>query len=187
MKHSTDRRSIVATLVWGILTICLVGSPSGASGQPDQTVPEQDSQAFDLVWTAAGPVPAQDVEDLDVLTRLAWTIQMVVAPGTLANVSPLYAYDLERIKGKTVHPDRIRPVAAVKPCNQVEFNRAWESTPRDGQNDVFWCAYYTSEPIDAFLFADYLRSRTPSEAYFATTYPLPGIEPEKRFVVEQPE
>lgn len=183
VKHPTDRRSIVANLVWGILTICLAGSPGSASGQTGQTVPEQDVQAFEGVWT--GPVPAQDVEHLDVWTRLTWTLRMVVAPGTLAHVSPLYAYGLDDLRGRTVHPDRIRPVATVKPCNQAEFNRAWASATRDEQNDVFWCAYYTSETMGAFHFADHLRSSTPSDAYFATTYPLRGVEPEKRFVVER--
>lgn len=212
MNHPTDRRSIVTNLACGILTMCIVGSPSSASGQNGPPVSEPDVQASEGVpaqqkvegrhwdsdtlvvaspWTAR-PVPAQDVEDLDVWTRLTWTIQLVVAPGTLAHVRPLYAYDPENLKGWTVHPDRIRPVATVKPCNQAEFLRAWAPASPDRRNDVFWCAYYTNDTIDAFRHADHLMSGTPdgdgpSDAYFATTYPLPGIEPEKRFVVEQPE
>lgn len=215
MPHPTDRRSIVANLVWGILTICLVGLPSATSGQAGQPVSEQagqaeevpawevegfhwegdtlviDGHAFEGVWT--GPVPAQDVEDLDVWTRLTWTLRMVVAPGTLAHVSPLYAYGIDDIRGRTVHPDRIRPVATVKPCSNKEFLLLeWTPASPDEPNDVSWCAYYTSETIGAFHLTDRLTSSRPdgnglSDAYFATTYPLRGVAPKKRFVVEQPE
>lgn len=178
MNHPTDRRSIVANLVWGILMTCLIGSPSGASGQADPPVSEQDIQDLVQALESVLPVPVQDVEDLDVWTRLTWTLRMVVAPGTLAHVRPLYAYDPVELRGETVHPDRIGRVATVKTCDDTE---------------TLWCAYYTNETIDAFRYADHLTSSTSgnggqaSEAYFATTYPLPGIEPEKRFVVEQPE
>lgn len=178
VKHSTGRKSIVANLVWGILVVCLVGSPSVASGQDSRPVSEQDIQDLVQALESMLPVPAQDVEGLDVWTRLTWTIRMVVAPGTLAHVRPLYAYDPEKLEGRTVHPDRIGRVATVKTCDDTE---------------TLWCAYYTNETIDAFRYADHLTSSTSgngdqaSEAYFATTYPLPGIEPEKRFVVEQPE
>ena len=75
------------------------------------------------------------------------------------------------------------------------------------QNNVFWCARYMSKLLDAFRSAYRQRPRSathgsdgkqlpdeeekqPDEeqptdiVYFATTYPLPGIEPDKRFVVE---
>lgn len=209
MNHLTDRRSIV-NLARGILTICIVGSPSGASGQNGPPVSEPDVQASESVpaqqvvedregYTLRQEghtlvvTPAQDVEDLDVWKRLTWTIQLVVAPGTLARVRPLYAYDPEDLKGWTVHPDRIRPVATVMLCNSMERRRHLaRAHAASEQNDV-WCAYYMNETIDAFNYANLMSSthegagQSASDAYFATTYPLPGIEPEKRFVVEQPE
>lgn len=173
MTHPTDRRSIVANLVWGILMICLVSSPRGASGQT---------------------VLAQDVEGLDVWTRLTWTLRMVVAPGTLAHVRTLYAYDPEKLEGRTVHPDRIGRVATVSTCRSHQMEELVGWTPQTPeQNNVFWCARYMSKLLDAFRSAyRQRRAATPGSdgqqqtdiVYFATTYPLPGVEPDKRFVVE---
>lgn len=179
VNHPTDRKSIVANLVWGILMICLVGSPSGASGQDDQPVLDQDiqdlAQALGGVWTE--PVPAQDIEKFDVWTRLTWTIRMVVAPGTLAHVRPLYAYNPAKLGDRTVYSDRIGHVATVKRC------------PNNYSSDVPWCAYYRSNTLDSKLlsFDVYGDGELSSDIYFATTYPLPDTEPDKRFVVEQPE
>ena len=52
-------------------------------------------------------------------------------------------------------------------------------------NIEFWCAQYKSETIAAFRDAHSGTTRRPADiVYFATTYPLPGIELDKRFVVE---
>lgn len=200
MKHPTDIRSIVANLVWGILTICLVGSPSDASGRPGQTVSERDVQAFggvlaqdvedpvvEDVWTAE-PVLAQDVEDFDGWTRLTWTVRMVIAPGTLAHVRPLYAYNPtkfeENWEAHKVHPGRVATVSTCPRNHQAEKLTGVEPPPRE-KNDVFWCARYMSILLKTFnsKYFDIIR-RLSRPAYIATTYPLPGVEPDKRFVVE---
>ena len=201
MHRPADRRSIVTNLVWGILAMCVIGSPGDASGQTD-----------------VGPwVPVRDVADLDTSTRLTWTLQMVFAPSALAHVSPLYAYDPRNLEGRTVYPDRIGRVATVSTCNATTMKIRPMSLPDDELTftnlvDNFsetqkpelssdgvlyiphtgdrlsWCANYGSNTADTFRSAHKLLSFDgdgQSLVYFATTYPLPDIEPIKRFVVER--
>ena len=59
------------------------------------------------------------------------------------------------------------------------------------QNHGVLCANYMNDTLEAFHFAYDLASetsegQTPPEVYFGTTYPIPGIEPDKRFVAELP-
>lgn len=174
VNRPTDRRSIVTLLVWGVLTICVMGSPGAASGQTDESsvLPEVE----DRPW-----IPVRDVEDLDVPTRLMWTLQMVFAPGALAHVSPLYAYDPQELAGRTVYPDRIGQVATVRPCDADE--RSWCANYGNDTIGVFRSAYGAVNLTSGKPVGD---GQQPSDVvYFATTYPLPGIEPEKRFVVER--
>ena len=180
MNHPTDGRSTVANLVWGILVICVCGSPAEVSGQPERP----------------RSVPVRDVEDLDGLTRLVWTLQMIFTPSALAHVSPLYAYDPRELAGRTVHPDRIGDVAVVRTCRTADGGVLVFSPPEEvvEQDHGILCANYMSDTIEAFHSAYELVSATPrpeedttsGEVYFGTTYPIPGIEPEKRFVAELP-
>ena len=211
MNHATDRRSIVTSLVWGILAMCVIGSPGDAYGQTDEVGS----------W-----VPVRDVEELDTSTRLIWTLQMIFAPGALAHVSPLYAYDPRELEGRMVYPDRIGRVATVSTCNATTMeptllangnllipgtgDRTWSATadrfsgPSEptllangnlsipGTGDRLpWCANYGSDTADTAHATFELLSSNPPDGegqrwpvYFATTYPLPDIEPEMRFVVE---
>ena len=201
MNHATDRRSIVTSLVWGILAMCVIGSPGDAYGQTDEVGS----------W-----VPVRDVEELDTSTRLIWTLQMIFAPGALAHVSPLYAYDPRELEGRTVYPDRIGRVATVSTCDETMkprwlptgelpgTNDRWPETgPRWSPDDSLsvpgagdinkspWCANYGSDTADTAHATFELLSSNPPDGegqrwpvYFATTYPLPDIEPEMRFVVE---
>lgn len=186
MRYPTDGRSIVTSLVWGILLLCVCGLPAEVHGQQS--------------------VPVRDVEDLDGLTRLLWTVQMIFVPDALAHVSPLYAYDPRDLAGRTVHPDRIGDVAIVKTCFMTDggvlvFSPTEEEAVE--QNREFWCANYMDNILEAFNSARFAYagadddtpiSATPRlsegtthpEVYFGTTYPIPGIEPEKRFVAELP-
>ncbi len=192
MNRPTDRRSIVTNLVWGILTICVIGSPGDASGQTDEGVvpPAVENGSWVVVEDGSRVIEARDVETLDVPTRLMWTLQMVFAPGALAHVSPLYAYDPQNLAGRTVYPDRIGHVATVWPCDAATTEQKFWTA-----GEVSWCANYWSDTIDAYNSAYRATiqlvakpesdGQQPSDiVYFATTYPLPGIEPEKRFVVE---
>ena len=185
MNHQTDGRSIVTNLVWGILVICVCGSPVEVSGQE---------------------VPVRDVEELDSLTRLIWTTQMIFVPDALAHVNPLYAYNPLRLEGLTVHPDRIGDVAIVRKCttdNRIDWISPRDETDRwnthspqeiSPRADGVLCANYMNDTLEAFHSAYDLASEaqtssegpTPGEVYFATTYPLLGIEPDKRFVAELP-
>ena len=153
MKHPTDRQSISAGLVWLILTICVVGSPIDVHGQ---------------IGTST-EIPVQDIEDLETLTRLAITLQLIFAPEALARVNPLYAYNAAELTGTEVHPERIGSVATVRRCPDSE-----EET---------WCAQYFTDVNQAFDAAYEASARDPgSDTYFATTYPLPNIVPKQRFV-----
>lgn len=190
MNYPTDGRSIVTNLVWGILAICICGSPTEVSGQED-----------------ASTVPVRDVEELDGLTRLIWTTQMIFVPDALAHVSPLYAYNPLRLEGLTVHPDRIGAVAIVRKCRKTDNRTDWISPQGETDEqythstqgispraDGVLCANYMNDTLEAFHSAYDLASEaqtssegpTPGEVYFATTYPLLGIEPDKRFVAELP-
>ena len=222
MNHATDRRSIVTSLVWGILAMCVIGSPGDAYGQTDET-------SLSPIVEVGSWVPVRDVEELDTSTRLIWTLQMIFAPGALAHVSPLYAYDPRELEGRMVYPDRIGRVATVSTCNATTMepteptllangnlfiprtgDRTWSATdyrfsgPSEptllangnlslpGTGDRLpWCANYGSDTADTAHATFELLSSNPPDGegqwrpvYFATTYPLPDIEPEKRFVVE---
>ena len=173
MNRPTDR-SIFANLVLGILTISVIGSPGDAFGQTDgSSVPP----------VVKDGIPVRAVEALDVPTRLMWTLQMVLAPGALAHISPLYAYDPQKLAGVTVHPDRIGRVAIVRKCGH-------DADPRPDLSlwpgELSWCASYESDTLDAFRSAYHAPFADSDPVYFATTYPIPRIEPEKRFFVEQP-
>lgn len=198
MNYPTDGRSIVTDLVWGILVICVCGSPVEVSGlEPPEVSGQKDSSnaeeahigvlsipTAEEAHAGAWFVPVRDVEELDGLTRLIWTAQMIFVPDALAHVNPLYAYNPLRLEGLTVHPDRIGDVAIVRKCRAID-------------NGVL-CANYMSDTLEAFHSAYDLASKlasephtlsegqTPREVYFGTTYPIPGIEPDKRFVAELP-
>ena len=212
VDRPTNRRSIVTSLVWGILAMCVIGSPGDASGQTD-------GPSVSPISEVGSWVPVRDVEELDTSTRLMWTLQMIFAPGALAHVSPLYAYDPRELEGRTVYPDRIGRVATVITCDEtmkprllptgelsgtnVRSPETGSRSPLDdslsvtGADDINkspWCANYGSDTADTFhatleLLSEELLSDKPDgdgqqpSVYFATTYPLPDIEPKKRFVV----
>ena len=207
MQYPTDGRSIVTNLVWGILMMYVCGSPAEVSGQEGASTTEEahagevsgrDASTTEEAHAGVWFVPARDVEELDGLTRLIWTAQMIFVPSALAHISPLYAYDPRDLAGRTVHPDRIGDVAIVRTC-PAAWSRSGEETVEQD-----WCAGYMSNILEAFnnsarfAYTDaddgtpvYATPRlnggtTPPEVYFGTTYPIPGIEPEKRFVVERP-
>lgn len=193
MNYLTDGKSIVTKLVWGILMTCVCGSPAESSGQCDP-VPEDhpsdasateapsDASATEEAHAGVWFVPARDVEDLDGLTRLLWTLQMIFTPSALAHVSPLYAYDPRDLAGRTVHPDRIGDVAIVRTCPPTW---SWWEEETVGQDHGVWCVSYMSNIREAFDDASTLLVSDTGEVYFGTTYPIPGIEPEKRFVAER--
>lgn len=180
MKYPTDGRSIVTNLVWGILMLCVCGSPAEISGQEGASTAEE---AHAGVWF----VPARGVEELDGLTRLIWTAQMIFVPAALAHISPLYAYNPRDLAGRTVHPDRIGDVAVVRTCPSTW---SWWEAETVGQDHGIWCANYMSNIREAFdastLTIDASGGTTRNEVYFGTTYPIPGVAPKKRFVVERP-
>jgi len=156
MTPLTDSRRISIGVVWAILTISAVGWPTQTHAQ----------------------VAVQDIDQLPVLTKFVVTVQMVLAPGSRADVNPLYAYKPEDLAGEEVHPERIGDVATVSQC---------EADGAEAEGET-WCARYFTDISQAFRAAyranrgtDDARDESP-EVYFATTYPLPNVEPTRRFV-----
>ena len=156
MTFLTDARRISVGVVLAIVTICAVGWPTHAHAQ----------------------IRVQDVEQLDTLTRLVVTLRMVLAPGSRSDVNPLYAYDPQELAGQEVHPERIGAVATVSQCEAGGAETEGEA----------WCARYFTDINQAFRAAyranrgtDGANNASP-DVYFATTYPLPNVEPERRFV-----
>ena len=117
---------------------------------------------------AQPPVPVQDVEQLGPLTKLVVTLRALLARGALEQVHPLYAYNPQEIAGAEVHPETLGDVATVSRC---------QSNTEEGA----WCARYFADINGAFN-AAYRANDANLDVYFATTYPLPNIEPERRFV-----
>ena len=153
MKPLIDVERISAGVVWAILAMCVVGWPADTHAQQ--------------------PVPVRDVDELGILQRLVVTLQLVLAPGARADVNPLYAYNPQDLAGEEVHPERIGNVATVSQCET---------------GGTGWCARYFTDINQAFRTA-YQDNRGTADAnnanpdvYFATTYPLPNVEPERRFV-----
>lgn len=155
MGHSTDGRPISAGLFWLILAIWAVGLPSSVHAQPE--------------------IPVQDIEDLNALTRLRVTLQLVLVPEALADVNPLYAYNAVDLAGAEIYPDRIGGVATVHRCSS------------NSDHDEAWCARYFPDIQQAFD-AAYGAASGPGDGpgsqdvYFATTYPLANIPHQRRFV-----
>lgn len=185
-NHPTDRRPIVTSLAWGILMMCVVGSPGYVSGQ---TVQVRDGQT----------VQVRDVENLDGLTRLAWTVQGIFAPEALARVNPLYAYNPRDVVELEVHPDRIGNVATVRECDSdqdfwpLAYRANAEVTMSRSPFRTPWCAEYMSDTLDAFrsAYSDVNQLSNAAAAddprvYFATTYPLQDVEIKRWFVFVEP-
>ena len=182
MKPLTDVERISAGVVWAVLAMCVVGWPADTHAQPPVPVQGVDLEVYadarERAKPAQPPVPVQDVAGLGILTKLAVTLQMVLAPGAPADVNPLYAYNPQDLAGEEVHPESIGDVATVGRCEAG-------GTEAEG---VTWCARYFTDINQAFRTA-YHANRGTDDAnnenpvvYFATTYPLPNVEPERRFV-----
>ena len=168
MKNRIDGGRVVTRIAGLVLVIFVVCLPDNSQGQP--------------------PVPVQDFEELDAMKQLVWTLQTVLAPGTLAQVERLYAYDPQRLDGVRVYPERIGDVATVRPCNG-------NSDPSAGR--IAWCAQYFGGDDDAVRraygsvaddgVACAMMIEGEVRCYFATTRPLPEIAHARSFVAGLPQ
>jgi len=154
MKWKRPGRSFLG---WLALVTVMAASPGNLHGQfegPDE-------------------VPVQLVEEIDLFTRVMWTLQLLFVPSSIEHVNPLYAYDVEAVEGQEVRLERVGPVAMVGQCS-VSSSRA-----------ETWCAQYFSEIAAAYRAAYAAADAADRDYYFATTYPLPNIRPARRFVSRQ--
>ena len=174
MTLPTNANWILAGLMCGALTICGGGWTVPAHAQSPET-------------------PVQDVEELGILRKLMLTLQMIMAPGTRDQIGPLYAYDptSPEISGSEVRPERIGGVATVSRCSGEPGEEAgWCARYFDHTDDgALLAAYQTAYratvaglPTENQELAETNQLPDPRTTYFATTYPLPNIEPERRFV-----
>ena len=156
------------TILWGFaLAILVVASPGNIHGQfrandgSDQRFVDTDEV-----------VPVELVEDIDLLTRLKWTLQVLFVPRSIDHVNPLYAYEPQSVQGQVVRWERVGPVAMVGEC----------SVPSSGDEEA-WCAQYFSDVTAAYHAA--YAAAADGDYYFATTYPLANVRPARRFVSQQ--
>ena len=170
MKLPTDGDWIPAGVMCGVLTVCAGGWTTHAHAQ--------------------SLVPVQRIEEIGTLRKFALTLRMIMAPAVRDQIGSLYAYDptVPGLAGLEVHPETIGDVAIVSQC------------PSDDSEEPQWCAWYfdhmdKSEALLAAYQTAYLAApddpadgdgttaaTNPPSTYFATTYPLPNVEPAQRFV-----
>ena len=166
-RRLTDRTS-----VWGLTLVIVAVTWSGyIHGQtPDERVQPVEE---------TNEIPVLLVEDIDLLTRLKWTLQVLLVPRSIDHVNPLYAYEPESVEGQEIHLERVGPVAMVGECS-VSRSRA----ARPGVAET-WCAQYFRDVTTAYHAAYAAANAAPGDYYFATTYPLAKVRPARRFVSQE--
>ena len=205
MKRRQTGRTSLSILLGFILAIMVVASPGEVQGQMRTLdVRQQEFAVGDHVDLA---VPLRLVEDIDLLTRLKWTLQVLFVPRTIDDVNPLYAYEPRSVEGQEIRVERVGPVAMVGRCSgsssvpRGHADHAWDrglQQPSPGSQsaqrlqrshvqvepaDMTWCARYFGD-VTAAHGAAYAADAAGGDYYFATTYPLPNVEAAQRFVAE---
>ena len=177
MKLPTDENWIVAGVICVVLTVCAGGWATRVHAQPPE-------------------VPVQDIEEVGTLRKLLLTLQMVMVPAAREQISPLYAYHpaASEINGLEVRPETLGSVATVSRCGDApEEEAGWCARYFDhmGGGEALLAAYQAAHratvvnrPNDAegFAASNQAGASPQPPTYFATTYPLPNVEPARRFV-----
>ena len=205
MKRRPAGLTSLSILCGFTLAIVAVASPGEVQGQMRTLdVRQQEFALGDHVDLA---VPLRLVEDIDLLTRLKWTLQVLFVPRTIDDVNLLYAYEPTSVEGQEIRVERVGPVAMVGRCSgssSVPYghaDHAWGrrlQRPSPGSQsarrlqrshaqfeptDMTWCAQYFGD-VTAAYGAAYVADAAGGDYYFATTYPLPNVEDAQRFVAE---
>lgn len=189
-RKQTGRTSL--PIPWGFtLAIVAVASPGDVQGQM-RTPDVRQQQEFALGALVDLAVPVRLVEDVDLLTRLKWTLQVLFVPRSIDDINPLYAYELESVEGQEIHSQRVGPVAMVGQCSpsppslRGHADDAQQSPTAAAQFQSIattWCAQYFGD-VTAAYDAAHAADAADGDYYFATTYPLANVEPAQRFVSE---
>lgn len=194
-RRQTGRTSLPA--LWGFaLAIVAVASPGNVQGQT-RTFDVRQQQDFVLGAHVDLAVPVQPVEDIDLLTRLKWTLQVLFVPRSIDDVNPLYAYEPKSVEGQEIHSQRVGPVAMVGQCSASapvlrghaddapDPHRQSSTTAAQLEPIVMtWCARYFGDVTAAYHAAYAAADAAVGDYYFATTYPLANVRPARRFVSE---
>ena len=174
MKLPIDGDWILAGVICGVLTV-------GGGGWATP------------VHAQSPEVPVQEVEELGALEKILLTLQMVVASAVRDQIGPLYAYDptASAINGLEVRPETIGSVATVSRCSgHPGRTTGWCARYFDhmDNHEALLTAYqtaYRAVAADRSSEAENDSAVNQSDdptTYFATTYPLPNVEPARRFV-----
>lgn len=101
--------------------------------------------------------------------RTLWTLGLLsqIAPPP-PNINPLYGYDPRDIAGLMAVTETVEPAAVVQRCS-------------DAAGETRWCARYSNSLGDAAQTA-YDLEDTRREVMVGTTFPVPGLTPEERFL-----
>ena len=177
MQAERTTRRAISGLVLAIkvilgLTLALVATRSLVNiyGESETLeIREQIVEVADEVPNS-GPnaVPIRFVKDVDLFTRLKWTLQVLFVPRTIDHVNTLYAYELEKVKDLEIHLERVAPVTMIGECRA------------SSGSEKRWCArYFGSIPgsiTSAYAAATAAAADGAGDYYFATSYPLPDIK-----------
>lgn len=193
MKRRQTSRTSVSTLRGFALAIVAVASPGDVQGQM-RTPDVRQHQEFALGARVDLAVPVRLVEDVDLLTRVKWTLQVLFVPRSIDDVNPLYAYEPESVEDQEIHLQRVGPVAMVGRCSPsppVLRGHADDAPDRYQQSPttaaqleptvMTWCAQYFGD-VTAAYDAAHAADAADGDYYFATTYPLANVRPARRFV-----
>ena len=173
MKLPTYGDWIPAGVMCGVLTVCAGGWATHAHAQSPE-------------------IPVKRIEDIGALSKFALTFRMIVAPAVRDEIGSLYAYDptAPGIDGLEVRPETIGDVATIGPCSDASEEARWCARYFDqmDKGEALLAAYQTAYREMADRSHDATDSSTSNQSsdqpttYFATTYPLPDVEPAQRFV-----
>lgn len=179
MKLPTDGDWIPAGVMCGVLTVCAGGWTTHAYAQSPEI----------------SEIPVQRIEEIGILPKFALTFRMLLAPAVRDQIGSLYAYDptVPELDGLEVHPETIGDVAIVSQCsgNSDSDESRWCARYFDhmDESEALLEAYQTAyraapavRPNGAGTTGTTNRSPDQPTTYFATTYPLPNVEPAQRFV-----
>ena len=162
-----------AGVMCGVLTICVGGWTTHAHAQSPEI----------------SEIPVQRIEEIGTLTKFALTFRMLLAPAVRDQIGSLYAYDptVAGLAGLEVHPETIGDVAIVSQCSGNSEEPRWCARYFDhmDESEALLEAYqtaYRAAPTGAETTEAANPSSDQPTTYFATTYPLPNVEPAQRFV-----
>ena len=177
MKLPTDGDWIPIGVMCGVLMVCAGGWATHAHAQPPEI----------------SEIPVQRIEEIGTLTKFVLTLRTIMAPAVRDQIGSLYAYDptVPELDGLEVHPETIGDVAIVSQCSGDSEEPRWCARYFDHMDNseallaAYQAAYRATaagRPNGTGETGPNSQSSNQPPTYFATTYPLPNVEPAQQFV-----